>query len=157
MYKINDININGKTYDWRMISLQFSVNGKDYTPTGVTSLTYTQTRESQWNFGIGGRAISKGFGNTTAEASITMAAFELQNLKDDMTNETGDTGTYLQNIDKFDLRVMYNFDDGSSKIDIIKDCSFNTDGTGASQNDMFIQQEIVLDPSHIRFGQTIEA
>ncbi len=155
MYKIGDLNINGKTYDWRMISITFSVNGVDYTPTGVTSLTYSQTRESQWNYGIGGRAISKGFGNTSAEATITMAAFELQNIKDAMINNAGDTGTYIQNLDQFTMLVAYNFDDGTTKIDSIQGCSFNTDGGGAAQNDMFIQQDIDLDPSDIRFGQTV--
>jgi len=155
MYKIGDINVNGKTYDWRMISVAITIDGNDYEPTGITSLTYSQTRDSQWNFGIGGRAISKGYGNTNAEATITMAAFELQNFKDALIKNPGDEGAYIQNINQFDVKVMYNFDDGSTKLDVIKDCSFNTDGGGASQNDMFIQQEINLDPSHIRFGQTV--
>jgi len=159
MYKINDITINSKTYDWRMISLQFDVPGfsQPIIPTGVTSIKYSQTRDSQWNFGIGGRAISKGFGNTVAEGSITMAAFELQNIKDRMTKEAGDIGIYLQNLPMFNILVIYNFDDGTTKTDVIRNCSFNTDASEVSQNDMFIQVDINLDPSDILFGQTVSA
>jgi len=162
MYKINEINVNGKTYDWRMISVSINIDLGDgavntYIPTGVTSITYSQTRESQWNFGIRGRAISKGYGNTVAEANITMAAFELQSLKDQMVGTavtTGEESRYIQNIPQFNIDVTYNFDDGTSKTDKIMQCSFNTDAGGASQNDMFIQSEINLDPSEIRYGKT---
>jgi len=159
MYTINDITVNGVSYDWRMLSFSFVDENKNVflIPNGVTSLTYNQTRESQWNFGVGGRAISKGFGNTTATATMTMAAYELQNVKEQMTRAAEDKGVYVQNIPMFDIKVQYNFDDGSTKIDTIRQCSFNTDGGGASQNDMFIQTEINLDPSSIEFGQVTKA
>lgn len=159
MYNLQNIDINSKTYDWRMISLSATINTGagdfSFTPVGVTAITYEQTRESQWNYGIGGRAISKGFGNTTATASITMAAFELEKLKNDMSGSTvteGEDSRFIQNIPMFDLKVTYNFDDGTTKTDIIKNCSFNTDSAGASQNDMFIQATIDLDPAEIQFG-----
>lgn len=162
MYKLQDININGATYDWRMISLSINIdlgdgNVQSFEPYGVTELTYSQTRDSQWNFGIGGRAVSKGYGNTTAEANITMAAFELQRLKDAMAGDAiteGQDSRYIQNIPMFNIDVTYNFDDGTTKVDRIMNCSFNSDSGGAAQNDMFIQTSIELDPSEIRFGIT---
>lgn len=160
MYKIEDITINGKAYDWRMISLSFNIdlgNGKEtFIPSGVTSLTYSQNRDSQWNNGIGGLPYSKGYGNLTAEASITMAAFEVDRIKDAMKGDavtTGQNSRYIQNINDFDIDVTYNFDDGSIKVDKIKNCNFNTDSAGASQGDMFIQVDIDLMPSHYEPGQ----
>lgn len=162
MYKLEELTVNGQTYDWRMISISINIDLGDgstqtYTPIGVTALNYSQTRDSQWNFGIGGRAVSKGYGNTVAEASITMAAFELQKLKDAMAGNavtSGQNSRYIQNIPLFNVDVTYNFDDGTTKVDRIMQCSFNTDSAGAAQNDMFIQSDISLDPSEIRFGIT---
>jgi len=162
MYKIQEITVNGKTYDWRMISVVFKIDYgsgdiKLLVPTGVTSLTYSQTRDSQKNFGIGGRAISKGYGNTDATASITIAAFELQAIKDKMIGDAitnGQDSRYIQNIPDFNIDVTYNFDDGTTKTDQLIKCSLNTDSAGASQNDMFIQTDIDLDPFEIRFGLT---
>jgi len=162
MYKISEITVNGKTYDWRMIGISINIdygNGstETYVPSGITSLTYSQTRDSQWNFGVGGRAISKGYGNTQAEASITMAAFELQAIKDKMTGDAvtaGEDSRYIQNIPQFNIDVTYNFDDGTTKVDRLMQCSLNTDSAGASQNDMFIQADINLDPAEVRYGIT---
>lgn len=161
MYKLEDITINGKTYDWRMISITANIdfgNGSESIIfNGVTALNYSQNRESQWNNAIGGLPYSKGYGNLTAEATITMAAFELDRVKLKMSGGTisEDSITpnerYIQNINMFKLSVTYNFDDGTSKTDVIMNCSFDTDSAGASQGDMFITTDINLDPSHIIF------
>jgi hypothetical protein len=69
--------INGKAHDWA--SIEFGYKG--VVVSGVTAIKYGETREKKDNYGLGTRPVSRGYGQVSATASITMLAEEVAALE----------------------------------------------------------------------------
>jgi len=114
---------------------------------GITSVKYERDRKIENNYGVGSEPISKGYGNITYTASITMdknASQELQALSPD---------GILENLGEFDLVVSFNHpESGATVIDTIRGCVFSNQGTDVSQDDTKIEREYNLNPGKIDFG-----
>ena len=67
--------INNVAYSWSMITLSSTALGIDEGSTtleGVSAIKWSKKRKVESNYGMGGRPVSRGFGNITYTASITM-------------------------------------------------------------------------------------
>ena len=67
--------INNVAYSWSMITLSSTALGIEEGSTtleGVSGIKWSKKRKIESNYGLGGKPVSRGFGNITYEASITM-------------------------------------------------------------------------------------
>lgn len=67
--------INNVAYSWSMIRISIpalDISEESTIMQGVSEIKWNKTRKVEKNYGIGGNAISRGFGNKTCTASITM-------------------------------------------------------------------------------------
>ena len=67
--------INNVAYSWSMITLASTALGIDEGSTtleGVSAIKWSKKRKVESNYGMGGKPVSRGFGNITYTASITM-------------------------------------------------------------------------------------
>ena len=66
--------INNVAYSWSMITLSSTALGIDEGSTtleGVSAIKWSKKRKVESNYGMGGRPVSRGFGNITYTASRT--------------------------------------------------------------------------------------
>ena len=67
--------INNVAYSWSMITLSSTALGIEEGSTtleGVSAIKWSKKRKVESNYGMGGKPVSRGFGNITYSASITM-------------------------------------------------------------------------------------
>ena len=67
--------INNVAYSWSMIRISIpalDISEDSTIMQGVSEIKWNKTRKVENNYGIGGNAINRGFGNKTCTASITM-------------------------------------------------------------------------------------
>ena len=67
--------INNVAYSWSMITLSSTALGIEEGSTtleGVSGIKWSRKRKIESNYGLGGKPVSRGFGNIVYEASITM-------------------------------------------------------------------------------------
>jgi hypothetical protein len=94
------------------------------------------------NYGMGGKPVSRGFGNITYTASITMDYATQQTLR----------STYgsLMDIGEFDLIISFAnpmaSDDWTTTTVTLKGCIFSEDGMESKQDDTDITHEFDLNP-----------
>ena len=94
--------INNVAYSWSMITLSSTALGIDEGSTtleGVSAIKWSKKRKVESNYGMGGRPVSRGFGNITYTASITMDYATQQLLRSVY-------GSLLE-IGEFDLIISY--------------------------------------------------
>ena len=97
---------------------------------------------------MGGKPVSRGFGNITYTASITMDYATQQMLR----------STYgsLMDIGEFDLIVSFAnpmaSDDWTTTTVTLQGCIFSEDGMESQQDDTNITHEFDLNPFDIRIG-----
>lgn len=140
--------INGRSYDWEMIEFNFS-NIAGEAIVGITGIKYSRERKIEHNYGVGSKPISKGYGNVTHTASITLTKTAEQQLS------TLVSSGLLEDLGEFDLVVSYNHpDSGATIIDTIKSCVFSEQGSDVSQDDTTIEKEFNLNPGDIEFGDS---
>lgn len=140
--------INGRSYDWSMIEFNFSnIAGEPIM--GITGVKYNRERKIENNYGVGSKPISRGFGNITFTASVTMDLNAVQQLKALVPSGV------LEDLGEFDLVVSYNHPEtGATVIDTIKSCIFSEDGVDVTQDDTKIEKEYNLNPGDIEFGDS---
>ena len=115
---------------------------------GVSGIKWNKKRKVESNYGLGGRPVSRGFGNITYTASITMDYATQQALR----------STYgsLMDIGEFDLIVSFanpmGTDDWDTSSVTLKGCIFNEDGMESQQDDTNITHEFDLNPFDIQIG-----
>ena len=135
--------INNVAYSWSMITLASTALGIDEGSTtleGVSGIKWNKTRKIESNYGLGGKPVSRGFGNLTYIASITMDYATQQALR----------STYgsLMDIGEFDLIVSFAnpmaSDDWTTTTVTLKGCIFNEDGMESQQDDTNIQKSFSL-------------
>lgn len=140
--------VNGRSYDWSMIEINFS-NIAGEAIVGITNVKYKRERKIENNYGAGSEPISRGFGNYTYTASLTMDMNAIQQLKGLTT-----TGV-LEDLGEFDVVVSYNHPtSGMTVVDTIKACIFSENGVDVSQDDTTITQELNLNPGGMEFGDS---
>lgn len=137
--------INGSTYNWAQIRIQFS--NMTVPIVGVTSISYSSSREFENVYAAGDQPIARSSGNVTYEASITMMKDEVKRIQD--ASPFGDI-TLLQ---PFEIVVSYR-SDIASKIttEVLKNVQFTTNPTSISQNDKTINVELPLIIAGIKRG-----
>lgn len=144
--------INNVAYSWSMITLASTALGIDEGSTtleGVSDIKWNKTRKIESNYGVGGKPVSRGFGNLTYTASITMDYATQQALR----------STYgsLMDIGEFDLIVSFAnpmaSDDWTTTTVTLKGCIFNEDGMESQQDDTNITKEFQLNPFDIVIGE----
>lgn len=143
--------INNVAYSWSMITLSSTALGIDEGSTtleGVSSIKWAKKRKIESNYGLGGKPVSRGFGNITYEASITMDYATQQLLR----------STYgsLMDIGEFDLIVSFAnalaSDDWVTTTITLKGCIFGEDAMESQQDDTNISHEFDLHPFDIQVG-----
>ena len=122
--------INNVAYSWSMITLASTALGIEEGSTvleGVSGIKWSKKRKIEPNYGLGGKPVSRGFGNISYTASITMDYATQQTLR----------STYgsLMDIGEFDLII-----------------SFSEDGMESQQDDTNIVHEFDLNPFDIQIG-----
>ncbi len=136
--------INGRAYDWSMIEFNFSFLASSQQVWGVKSVKWSRKRKTELNYGVGSKPISRGYGNWTYEASITMdynTQVELQKASPDGT---------LHGLGEFDLLVHFSHpEDGRAVTTTLKKCIFSEDICEVSQDDTDISAELALNPGDI--------
>ncbi|RHH14379.1 hypothetical protein DW228_06150 [Bacteroides fragilis] len=140
--------INNVAYSWSMITLASTALAIDEGSTvleGVSGIKWSKKRKIESNYGMGGRPVSRGFGNITYTASLTMDYTTQQTLR----------STYgsLMDIGEFDLIVSFAnpmaSDDWTTSTVTLKGCIFNEDGMESQQDDVNITHEFELNPFDI--------
>ena len=94
--------INNVAYSWSMITLASTALGIEEGSTvleGVSGIKWSKKRKIEPNYGLGGKPVSRGFGNISYTASITMDYATQQTLR----------STYgsLMDVGEFDLIISF--------------------------------------------------
>lgn len=126
--------INGESYSWSQIVL--SVGGVPIV--GCTEIAYKEATEKENIYGQGSLPVSRGYGNTTFEGSITLLFEEVQALI--RRSPTGRLTDYAP----FDVTVSYLPKNGLSVRHVIQKCEFLESNIETSQGDTSIPVQIPL-------------
>ena len=146
------VTINNVAYSWAMIQLKSTGLGQTTASNsgtsvlgGVTAIQWSKKRNVATNYGLGGNPTTRGFGNYTYTASITMDYNTYVTLLGAHTS--------LMEIGQFDLIISFaNAVDGSSFTThtvTLSKCIFDEDAMEASQDDTNITHEFQLNPFEI--------
>lgn len=140
------INKFGKMQGWN--SITFNILGRDVE--GITSFSYTDAEEKENVYGAGKYPIGRGSGNYSAEVSATFYKEEY-----DAIQAVLPPGKRIQDIEPFDIIVMYEDQNGAIKKDIVRNVEFTGRGVEATQNDKTFAYEAELVCSHIDWNVVI--
>ena len=118
--------INNVAYSWSMIRISIpalDISEDSTIMQGVSEIKWNKTRKVEKNYGIGGNAISRGFGNKTCTASITMDYNTVSQLRA--------LAGSLMDLGEFDLIISftnaYAGADWTAETVTLKVCLFNED------------------------------
>ena len=137
--------INNVAYSWSMITLAstgFGNRGRLHRARRCFGYQVEQETQIEPNYGLGGKPVSRGFGNISYTASITMDYATQQTLR----------STYgsLMDIGEFDLIISFAnpmaSDDWTTTTVTLKGCIFSEDGMESQQDDTNITHEFDLNP-----------
>lgn len=144
--------INNVAYSWAMVRISIpalDISEDSTIMQGVSKINWNKNRKIEDNYGIGGKKVSRGFGNKTCNASITMdynTASQLRAL----------AGS-LMDLGEFDLIISfanaYAGEDWSAETVTLKGCIFNEEGFESEQDDTNITHEYQLNPFDIITGE----
>ena len=144
--------INNVAYSWSMIRISIpalDISEESTIMQGVSEIKWNKTRKVEKNYGIGGNAISRGFGNKTCTASITMDYNTVSQLRA--------LAGSLMDLGEFDLIISftnaYAGEDWTAETVTLKGCLFNEDGMESKQADTNITKEFNLNPFDIITGE----
>lgn len=142
--------INNVAYSWSMVRV--SIPGLDLSEDSsilqeCSAISWNKKRKIENNYGIGGEPQSRGFGNMTYEAKITLgynAQVQLRALSEDGT---------LTGLGEFDLIVSWNNayagTDWVTETVTLEACVFDEEGLDVKQDDTNIEKEFSLNPFRI--------
>lgn len=134
--------INGIAYSWS----QISVNILGASIVEFSAINYAAEQEVTNNYGKGNQPTSRGYGNFTYTASITLSMNELEKLQDVAPNRR------LQDIPEFDITVAYVPQNGLGIVrHVIKNCRITNNGREVAQNDPQINTSLTLAVGDIQF------
>ena len=143
--------INNVAYSWSMITLAstaLAIEEGSTTLEGVSGIKWSKKRKIESKEGMGGRPVSRGFGNITYTASMTTDYATQQALR----SASGS----LMDIGEFDLIVSFAnpmaSEDWATTTVTLKGCIFSEDGMESQQDDTNIVHEFDLNPFDIEIG-----
>ena len=144
--------INNVAYSWSMIRISIpalDISEDSTIMQGVSDIKCNKVRKIENNFGFGGNAINRGFGNKTCTASITMDYNTVSQLRA--------LAGSLMDLGEFDLIISftnaYAGADWTAETVTLKGCIFNEDGMESKQDDTNIVKEYNLNPFDIITGE----
>ena len=144
--------INNVAYSWSMIRISIpalDISEDSTIMQGVSEIKWNKVRKIENNYGIGGNAIDRGFGNKTCTASITMDYNTVSQLRA--------LAGSLMDLGEFDLIISftnaYAGADWTAETVTLKGCIFNEDGMESKQDDTNIAKEYNLNPFDIITGE----
>lgn len=144
--------INNVAYSWLMIRISIpalDISEDSTIMQGVSEIKWNKVRKIENNYGIGGNAINRGFGNKTCTASITMDYNTVSQLRA--------LAGSLMDLGEFDLIISftnaYAGADWTAETVTLKGCIFNEDGMESKQDDTNIAKEYNLNPFDIITGE----
>ena len=134
--------INGVEHGWANLI----VNIAGVPVVGIVAIDYEDDQAVDNIYGAGQTPISRGYGNITPKASITLLRSEAEALR-------SASGTRrLQDIAPFDIIVCFVPVIGGTMITHkIRNCQFTKDALGIKQGDTKNEQQFDLVPSHIEW------
>lgn len=117
--------INGVNYSWANVSLiLFGVP-----IVGITNITYKKKQKKDNNYGFGTEPVSRGYGNSEYEASITLYQDEWKQIISHAPN--GDPTL----IPMFNISVVFGGTNITAHKDTLLACEFTEDSLTAAQGD----------------------
>lgn len=132
-----------------MITLSSTALGIDEGSTtleGVSGIKWSRKRKIESNYGLGGKPVSRGFGNIVYEASITMDYATQQTLRSIYGS--------LCDIGEFDLIVSFAnplaSDDWTTTSVVLKGCIFDEDAMSRSRTTRTLRMSSNSIPSTFR-------
>ncbi|MEM6734481.1 MAG: hypothetical protein AAF620_00285 [Bacteroidota bacterium] len=139
--------INGKAYSWSQVEIRFS---NISTPlNGVSKIEYSDEQKTEFNYGAGNFPVSRGFGNVESEAKITLHMEDIEDIRSNIPSGR------LQDLGEFDVIVSYLHPVAARVVThVIKNCYISNNGVEVSQDDMMIEKELELNPSHIQWNDS---
>ena len=144
--------INNVAYSWSMIRISIpalDISEDSTIMQGVSEIKWNKVRKIENNYGIGGNAINRGFGNKTCTASITMDYNTVSQLRA--------LAGSLMDLGEFDLIISftnaYAGADWTAETVTLKGCIFNEDCMESKQDDTNIEKEYNLNPFDIITGE----
>ena len=141
--------INNVAYSWSMVQLMMNGSNMATSFTGIKGLKWSKKKNIKTNYGLQGKAVSRGFGNTECSASITMDYATVLALKAELSSLT-DLGEFTL-IVSFANAVDNVTAGGISNTHTItlSGCFFNEDGFESEEDDSNIVKEYDLNPFDI--------
>ena len=126
--------VNGVNYSWAHVTL--ILFGK---PTiGVAKISYKEKQAKENNYGLGGKPISRGYGNYEYEGSIELYTDVWKSIISASPNRNP------LDIPPFEVKVMFGGDRVNFTTDILKMCEFLENPFEASQGDSKLMVTIPL-------------
>jgi len=134
-----DILINGNAYNWGSITVVMGGNPLF----GISNINYSEEMTVVNYMNHSPFPSKQGYGNINVVASATLDQYEISILESVATNAR------IQNLPRFDIIVIFTPDNNLFRTLFIKNCKISTNGFDATQNDMNIETELNLNPTHI--------
>lgn len=133
--------INGKSYEYADITLL--VLGIPII--GTTAIEYGETANTENIYATGRFPVSRGYGQVTPTAKITLLMEEAMNIVAAAPNGR------LYEIPAFDIIVTYTDASLIPVVHKIRNCQFKNNTIGSASGDTSIPVELELVPSHIEW------
>lgn len=134
--------INGKSYEYADITLL--VLGVPII--GTTAIEYGEMANTENIYATGRFPVSRGYGQVTPTAKITLLMEEVMNIV------TAAPNGRLYEIPAFDIIVTYTDASLIPVVHKIRNCQFKNNTIGSASGDTSIPVELELVPSHIEWN-----
>lgn len=135
--------INGIEPAWSNLT----VNIAGFPESAIKKIDYSDDQVVENIYGAGQRPVGRGYGRIEVTASITLLRSAVENIR-----EASPTGR-LQDIAPFDIIVNFLPPQGGRVITHrIRNCQFKTDGLSVGEDDISIETDLELVPSHIEWN-----
>ena len=133
--------INGKRYGWS--SIRANILGR--TVTGIDDISYGDNVKKENHMGAGNMPVDRNSdGPYEAKASFTLRDYEIEAIQTAIG-----PGKRIQDIDMFDIVVVYVDDTNIMVTHVIRNCEFIDNGRQIKQGDSKIAHKCELIVSHI--------
>ncbi len=105
---------------------------------GITAVSYEEKQEKTNNYGLGSQPVSRGYGKTEFEASITLYLEEVFAIKKANGNRS------LTTIAPFEIQIAYLPPNGIAVVETLKYVEFTNDVRDFGEGDTSIPVELPL-------------
>ena len=134
--------INGELCGWADIVVAIA----GVPVTGITAIEYEDKQEVENKYGAGRYPVGRAKGKITPTAKITLYKEEVDAIQRQSPNGR------IQDVAPFDIIVTYIPSSGIVTTDVIRNCSFTTNGRPWKNDDNAMVVDLDLVPSHIEWN-----